>query len=428
MSHDPEQEVGALVEHLFRHEAGKIIAVLTRIFGTEHLTLAEDVVQEALSRALQTWPYRGVPENPGAWLMRASRNLALDVVRRDTVFRNKEPAIALMMGESGSPEASVVLDEDGIKDDRLRMMFVCSHPLIAPDDQAALALRVLCGFNVEEIASAFLTTEAAVAKRLTRAKQRIKLDRVPFELPPADELGSRLDGVLRMLYLLFNEGYKASSGGTLVREDITREAIRLTTLLVDYPAANQPRTHALLALMYLTSARFPARVSAQGELVRLQDQDRALWDGSLIAQGMYHLAHSAAGEAASAYHLQAGIAACHSLASDYESTDWKRILALYDEWIAVEPTPLVAMNRAVAVAQVLGPEAGLQALEAIQHSGGLEGYYLLHAVMGELQLQRKCHQQALSHFKDALRLAALKSEKAFLERKVEQCVQGADAG
>ena len=234
-------------------------------------------MQEALARALQTWPFYGVPQNPSAWIMRTSRNLALDVVRREKVFRDKEPEIIrLMDGESPAPD-SVVFPEQEIADDRLRLMFVCCHPAIPPEAQVALALKTLGGFSATEISRAFLTTEAAIAKRLTRAKQKIRDARIPFEIPAGEELARRLDGVLQSLYLLFNEGYKASSGDKLVREDICSEAIRLAThLLAEHPAGNQPRTHALLALMLLNAARVPARLDGEGNLLRLQEQDRAV--------------------------------------------------------------------------------------------------------------------------------------------------------
>src|SRR5712671_1243868 len=238
----PPGEVSRVVEHLFRHEAGKMVATLTGIFGIEHLTLAEDVVQEALVRALQTWPFYGVPNNPAAWIMRASRNLALDVVRREKVFREKEAEISLLI-EQGSPPADTAgLSEHEIADDGLRMMFVCCHPLIPAEAQVALALKTLCGFSVAEISRAFLTSEAAIAKRLTRAKQKIREARIPFEIPAGEELTRRLDGVLQSLYLLFNEGYKASSGKKLVREEICEEAIRLTGLLSEHSAGDQPTT------------------------------------------------------------------------------------------------------------------------------------------------------------------------------------------
>jgi RNA polymerase sigma factor (sigma-70 family) len=415
------QEVSQLVEHLFRHEAGKMVATLTRIFGIEHLTLAEDVVQEALARALQTWPYRGVPENPSAWIMRASRNLALDVIRREKVFRAKEAEITRLIERDGSaPEAAVSLEHE-IADDRLRMMFVCCHPVIPPEVQVALALKTLCGFSVPEISHAFLTTEAAIAKRLTRAKQKIQEVQVPFEIPTGDELTRRLDSVLQSLYLLFNEGYKASSGEKLVREDLCKEAIRLTELLAQHPAGNQPKTHALLALMLLSTARLPAREDVAGNLLRLEEQDRTRWDQAMIARGMSHLRESATGDAVSEYHLQAGIAACHATAMDYQSTDWARILSLYDRLMEFEDSPVVALNRAVAVANVYGPEAGLETVRAIRDREKLDSYYLFYAVIGELEMRLNNRAAAAQQFRKALELTGTTSERAFLSRRLESC-------
>lgn len=415
------QEVSQVVEHLFRHEAGRMVATLTGIFGIEHLTLAEDVVQEALARALQTWPFYGVPKNPAAWIMRASRNLALDVVRREKVFRDKEMEIArLMEGQNAVPDAAAFSDGE-IRDDRLRLMFVCCHPLIPAEAQIALALKTLGGFSPTEIAKAFLTTEAAIAKRLTRAKQKIREAQIPFEIPVGEELARRLDGVLQSLYLLFNEGYKASSGEKLVREEICEEAIRLTALLAEHPAGNQPRTHALLALMLLNAARTPSRVDDDGNLLRLQEQDRTRWDQPMIARGMFHFAQSATGEELSDYHLQAGIAACHCAAKNYGSTDWRQILELYDHSIELDDSPVVALNRVVALAEVHGPQAGIEAVGTIQNLQSLKSYYLLYAVLGEFESRLNRSRAAAEHFRKSLQLAEIKSEQAFLSKRLQAC-------
>ena len=400
-----------------------MVATLTRIFGIEHLNLAEDVVQEALARALQTWPFYGLPENPAAWIMRASRNLALDHVRREKSFRDKEPEIIATLEQwptSGITGNAPLLDNE-IQDDRLRMMFVCCHPLISQEDQVALALKTLCGFSPAEIASAFLTTEAAIAKRLTRAKQKIRDAKIPFEIPEGEELMRRLDSVLQSLYLLFNEGYKASSGASLIREDLCHEAVRLASLLVAHPAGNQPKTHALLALMLLNAARLASRVDDDGNLLRLQEQDRTRWDQSLIARGMFHLAQSADGNEISAYHLQAGIAACHCAAKDYASTDWRQILGLYDHLSELDDSPVVALNRAVAVAEVHGPEAGIVAAGALRNQRSLESYYLFHAVLGEFQWRLNHRQAAAARFRKSLQLTALHSERAFLLNRLRAC-------
>ena len=414
-------EISQAVEHLFRLEAGKMVATLTGIFGPEHLTLAEDVVQEALARALQTWPFYGMPQNPSAWIMRTARNLALDVVRRQKVFREKEADIVHSMDQpSDGPDDTLFADQE-IADDRLRLMFVCCHPEIPLPDQVALALKTLCGFGITEISRAFLSTDAAIAKRLTRAKQKIRDAEIAFEIPAGEELKRRLDGVLQALYLLFNEGYKASSGDSLVREELCQEAIRLTSLLAEHPAGNQPRTHALLALMLLNTARLSARVDDDGNLLRLQEQDRTRWSQPLIARGMFHLAQSSAGDALSVYHLQAGIAACHCAASDYESTDWPRILALYDHLLQFDDSPIVALNRAVALANVEGPAAGIAALQSFRHRSELSSYYLLYAVLGDLEARQGNSSAAAEHFQQALKLADLKSEQQFLAQRIRDC-------
>jgi RNA polymerase sigma factor (sigma-70 family) len=398
-----------------------MVATLTRIFGIEHLQLAEDVVQEALARALQTWPFYGVPKNPAAWIMRASRNLALDVVRRQKNFRDKELEIIRVMEREISAPDEAIFSEEEIADDRLRMMFVCCHPQIPAEAQTALALKTLCGFGVTEIASAFLTTDAAIAKRLTRAKQKIAGAKIPFEIPSGEELSQRLDGVLQSLYLLFNEGYKASAGDKLIREDICEEAIRLAELLARHPAGNQPKTHALLALMLLNAARTPARVDDEGNLLRLREQDREKWNQQMIARGMFHLSQSAVSGEISEYHLQAGIAACHCAAKDYISTDWQKILSLYDRMLTFDDSPVVALNRAVALAELRGPQAGIEAVNAIPNLKSLESYYLFHAVMGDFEWQLNHLPIAAAHFQRALQLAEIKSEKKFLETRLRKC-------
>jgi RNA polymerase sigma-70 factor (ECF subfamily) len=311
--------------------------------------------------------------------------------------------------------------ETEIQDDRLRLMFVCCHPLITQEDQVALALKTLCGFSPAEIAKAFLTTEAAIAKRLVRAKQKIRDAQIRFEIPEGEELSRRLDSVLRSLYLLFNEGYKASSGEKLVREDVCEEAIRLTRLLAEHPSGNQPRTHALLALMLLNTARIPARVDGKGNLLRLHEQDRTRWNHGMIARGMLHLAQSAAGDEITEYHLQAGIAGCHCAAKDYAATDWPQILGLYDLLVEFDDSPVVALNRAVAVAEVHGPQAGIEAVGAIQNLESLESYYLLHAVLGEFESRLNHPLAAAGHFRKAMELAGIKSEQAFLFKRIQAC-------
>jgi RNA polymerase sigma-70 factor (ECF subfamily) len=313
--------------------------------------------------------------------------------------------------------------EGGIADDRLRMMFVCCHPKVPDDAQAALALKTLCGFSPKEIAVAFLTSEAAMAKRLVRARQKIREARVPFEIPTGPELAARLDGVLQTLYLLFNEGYKASSGDKLIREDVCQEAIRLTELLAAHPAGKQPKTHALLALMLFSAARLATRVDGDGNLLRLEDQNRSSWDRKMIVRGMMHLSESAAGPEISRYHLQAGIAACHCAAKDYDSTDWTQILALYDRLMEFDDSPIVALNRAVALAKIEGPQAGIEAVAAIQNLKSLESYYLLYAVLGEFEARLHHFSDAAAHFRKSIQLAEIQSEQAFLSKRLLACTR-----
>jgi RNA polymerase sigma factor (sigma-70 family) len=422
----PPGEVTQVVEHCFRHESGKIISTLTRIFGIEHINRAEDLVQETLARALQTWPYYGIPHNPAAWITQVAKNLALDLIRREKIFHNKEIEIARSMDQDSTNAIAenAVIGEKEITDDRLRMMFVCCHPVLAREAHVALALKTLCGFSAGEIARAFLTSEAAIAKRLTRAKQKIRDARVPFEIPAEEELAQRLDGVLQTLYLLFNEGYKASTGDQLIREALCYEAIRLGGLLAEHPAGNRPGTHALLALMLLNGARLKARQDREGNILRLQEQTRSSWDQAMIARGLFHLMQSMAGDEINEYHLQAGIAACHCAAKDYDSTDWPQILSLYDRLVEMNDSPVILLNRAVALANVHGPKAGIEAVQAIQDRQELDSYYLLYAVLGEFAADLNNKEAARNYFRKSLELTTIKSEQIFMAKKLEQLKAG----
>ena len=421
----PTADIPQLAEHLFRHEAGKLVSVLTGIFGVERLQLAEDVVQEALIRALKTWPYYGVPKNPAAWLTQTAKNLALDVLRREKNFLEKQPQVVAQFENwsSLSENAEPLAADNELTDDRLRLMFACCHPSLPEESQTALALKTLCAFSPEEIAKAFLTSDAAINKRLTRARQRIRELRVPFAIPANEEMPVRLQSVLQTLYLLFNEGYKASSGEKLIREELCHEAIRLVTSLAAHPAGDLPRVHALAALMLLNAARLPARIDGDGNILRLEEQDRSKWHRGMIARGMFHLARSAGGAEISEYHLQAGIAAVHCGAADFESTNWRQILALYDRLMEIDDSPVVALNRAVAVAQVHGPRAGLEAIEAIRNQQALESYYLLYAVLAQFEWQLSEFDAAAKHLRRALELTELESERALLSRRFEMCTQ-----
>jgi RNA polymerase sigma factor (sigma-70 family) len=422
----PSGEVTQVVEHCFRHESGKIISTLTRIFGVEHINRAEDVVQETLAKALQTWPYYGIPQNPAAWITQVAKNLALDLIRREKIFHNKAIEIACLIDQDSANATAEngLIGEKEITDDRLRMMFVCCHPVLPQEAHVALALKTLCGFSPGEIARAFLTSEAAIAKRLTRAKQKIRDARVPFEIPAAKELEQRLDGVLQTLYLLFNEGYKASTGDQLIREALCHEAIRLGGLLAEHTAGNRPRTHALLALMLLNGARLKTRLDEDGKILRLKEQTRSAWDQAMIARGMFHLMQSMAGDEVSEYHLQAGIAACHCAAKDYDSTDWPQILSLYDRLVELNDSPVIALNRAIALANVQGARAGIEAIRAIQNRQEWNSYYLLYAVLGEFEADLNNTEAAGNYFRRSLELTTVKSEQVFMLKKLKQLEAG----
>ncbi|MFM2242467.1 MAG: hypothetical protein RLZ97_1322 [Verrucomicrobiota bacterium] len=401
-----------VADDLFRREGARAVATLAAHLGTHRLQLAEDVVQEAMVRALQTWPYHGIPENPGAWLNRTARNLALDALRREQNWLRKEERISIEQEQwltQGGPA-----DEPAITDDTLRMLFVCFHPQLSIEAQLALALRTVCGLSPAEIGAAFLTTEAAIAKRLVRARQLIRDLRLPFAVPDAGELPQRLEGVLAALYLLFNEGYKASSGEHLIRSELCHEAIRLARLLPTHPATSRPECQALLALICLNAARLPARMNEAGEIVRLQHQERSHWDAGLIEEGILALGAATTGDVVTPYHLEAGIAACHCLAPDEDATDWSRILDLYDALLLVKPHPIVAMNRCVAVERRHGAAAALQNLENIPDRKSLEKQHLFHAIRASLLANLGRETEARAAYRQAADLAPCATERDFL--------------
>jgi RNA polymerase sigma factor (sigma-70 family) len=411
-------EPNQLVDNFFRLEAGRMVSTLTRIFGLDNIDVAEDVVQDAMLKALQQWTYGSVPSNPSGWIMQVAKNRALDILRRQTLIDHKQPEIEAATQSSYTAE---LFAPEEVKDDQLRMIFACCHPILGRESQIALTLKTLCGFGVKEIARSFLGKEETIAKRLTRARQTLKDARVPFEIPVGKELSQRLDSVLRVLYLLFNEGYNASQGLELIRWDFSSEALRLSEILLAHPACNTPKSNALHALMLLQASRFPARLSDQGNILLLQDQDRSRWNRSMIEWGLYYLDNSAEGNEISDFHLEAGIAACHCLAQSYESTDWARILSLYDMLVEKNPSPIVALNRAIAVSKVRGAQAGLNSVKEIENRKSLDAYYLLHAVHAEFQNELGNFQEAAVHLRKALNLTTIESERAFLGSKLKKC-------
>ena len=395
-----------------------MVAALTRVFGTHNLALAEDVVQDAFCRALEVWKVRGVPENPAAWLMAAAKHRALDVLRRERTARTLAPEVALRRaGESVIDEAFA---EHAIRDEQLRMMFSCCHPRLTEAVQVALVLNVLCGFGAGEIAGAFLTGRAAIEKRLTRGKKALASATQLFDLSDR-EFVARLSSVQRALYLLFSEGYHGASPHAAVRAELCHEALRLVKLLRAYPPAATPTTDALAALMCLHAARLPARVDAAGDLSPLLDQDRAAWDARLVGEGLALLEASATGTAVSAYHVEAAIAAAHASVPNAAATDWVTIVALYDRLMAIAPSPVVALNRAIALGERDGPACGLAALREIDGRERLARYPFYAAALGELELRCGDRDAARAHFREALGTARNAVERRFLERRLAAC-------
>jgi RNA polymerase sigma factor (sigma-70 family) len=407
-------------DHLFRREAGRMVATLTRIFGVHNLALAEDVVQDAFCRALEVWKFRGVPENPSAWLMATAKNRALDVLRRERTARTFAPELGRLLESEWTlaPVVEEMFGANAIKDDQLRMMFSCCHPRLPEEAQVALVLHILCGFSVSEIASAFVSSHAAIEKRISRAKRVLAGSKRLFDVTGADDFSGRLPAVQRALYLLFNEGYHGASPESAVRADLCQEAMRLTGLLLDYPLAAMPATFALSALMCLHAARSPARVDAWGNLTSLFDQDRTRWDSRLVAEGQRLLDLSATGKELTEYHLEAAIASVHVTAHRTEETDWGRIVALYDTLMAIRPSPVVALNRAIAIAQHEGPQRGLEEIRSIARSDRLATYPFYFAALGDLELRSGRREAANGHFRAALAVARNPMERRFLERRV----------
>ncbi len=412
-----------LVDHLFRRHSAKIVATLTRVFGSRHLDLAEDVVQDALLKALQQWPFKGVPADPAAWLTLVAKNRALDVLRRDASLANKAEQLELAMPRLAFPATQSDVDMD----DQLALILMCCHPALPVEYQIALTLKTACGFSTAEIARAFLTPQTTIAQRLVRAKRQIRDHDIVIDPPSADDLPARVDSVLRVIYLLFNEGYAATSGDDLVRADLCEEAMRLGALVIDQSRLELPAAHALLALMMLQAARLPARTLADGTLAVLAEQNRALWDQKLIGLAMRHFGASAAGETITTYHLQAEIAAVHATAASDEATDWEKLVELYDDLYKLEPTPIVLLNRAIAISRCRGPHAGLTALEAIDAHQSLRNYHLLPAVAAELWKQAGDTQRAAQAYERALACPCSAPERAFLEHQLQRLRRQGDA-
>jgi RNA polymerase sigma-70 factor (ECF subfamily) len=409
-------------EHVLRHESARLLAALTRIFGVENLALAEDVVQDTLAKAIEAWTFSGVPEHYSALLMTAAKHRAIDLLRRERTARRFAPELGRWIESEWTLRP--VMEEHflppALKDDELRMMFSCCHPKLDEEVQLSLILKLLCGFGVREIASAFLITVAAVEKRISRGKKVLADSSKLFELTAAD-FAPRLSTVHRALYLLFNEGYHGACADRVIRTDLCQEAIRLVRLLVDHAPAATPATYALAALMHLDAARLPGRLDATGNLVALFEQDRSRWDAALISEGLKLLEQSATGAEVTEYHLESGIAAAHAAAGRAQETRWAEIVALYDALMKVRPSPVVALNRAVAVAQHAGPSQGLEAIRSIEEPTRLASYPFYWAAIAELELRAGNPDAARDHFATARGLARNEEERRFLEQRIAAC-------
>jgi RNA polymerase sigma-70 factor, ECF subfamily len=409
-------DVKAAVDAAFRDEWGKVVATLIRTTGD--WDLAEECAQDAFALALQRWPRDGIPGRPGAWLTTAARNRAIDVLRRKAVGAAKLREVAAMSPVPEPPTADDG-DESGVPDDRLRLMFTCCHPALSLEARVALTLRTLAGLTTAEIARAFLASEPTMAKRLVRAKQKIQNAGIPYRVPPAHLLPERTPGVLGVLYLLFNEGYSATAGADLVRQNLSAEAIRLARVLATL-MPDEAEAAGLLAVMLLHDARRPARLDAHGDLVTLEDQDRGKWDAAEIAEGVTVLDGALRRGQPGPYQVQAAIAACHATAATPQETDWAQIAALYEQLAWFLPTPVVELNHAVAVGMAQGPAAGLPLVAALEESGKLAGYHLLPATRADLLRRLGRLAEAAVAYREALELASTDAERRFLSRRLAE--------
>jgi predicted RNA polymerase sigma factor len=410
-----------LVEHLFRRHAATMTAVLLRIFGSAHIDLVEDVVQDALVRALEVWPLSGVPSNPRAWLIQVAKHRALDAVRRQATFaRGVESSLVAWDAENAGGGDDEAFRPLGCADDVVAMLFMCCHPDIALESRLALALKAVAGLGTAEIARALLAQEAAVAQRLVRAKRLIRERGIAADMPLGSELPRRLEAVLAVLYLWFNEGYLPLQGEALTRVDLCHEALRVAGLVAAHPRTATPASHALAALMSFHAARLPTRTGLEGGLLLLRDQDRSQWNGQLLNLGFAHLERCATGAQATRYQIEAGIAACHASAPNYELTDWSTIVALYDRLRDVADSPMVQLNRAVALSRVEGAAKGIELIQPLAGDPRLSRQRTVWAVLGELAFEAGRIADARRWWVHALEVECTDPERRFLEYRMAQ--------
>jgi len=409
----------ALPDHYFRREFGRLVSVLSRRFGVHRVQLCEDAVQTALLRAMQSWPQRGPPEDKSAWLYRVALNEVLGTLRRQSRTEASNASTEELAADS-STEDEVYLEQE-VSDDQLRMLFVCANPEIPRESQIVFALKILCGFSTEEIALRLFHSHEAIYKRLQRARAALREHIEDLEPPGLQQLANRLPAVLEILYLLFTEGYSSAQPQQVIRRELCEEAIRLGRLLDEHPMGAVPETAALVALMYLNAARFDSRVDGAGGLLVLEEQDRSLWDRELIRIGVSYLRRSARGERFTRYHAEAAIAAEHCLAPTYRETRWQEIARLYQALDALAPSPIHTLNRAIAIAEWHGPDAGLALLEPLNPPSWLLGYYLWDATLGELYRRRGDRERAVVHLTRALAAAPTHAERGLLQRRLQAC-------
>jgi RNA polymerase sigma factor (sigma-70 family) len=417
---NPSDNISQLVDHLFRHESGKIVSILSRLLGLQNLETAQDIVQDTLLQAMNTWAYKGVPDNPSAWLCRVAKNKAIDFIRKQKTFRNISPQYSYLLQSEWTfnPTVNNLFLEDEIEDSQLRMIFACCHPSIPEDSQIAFTLKTLCGLSVNEIAIAFLANEETISKKIYRAKEKVRTENIELDVPAGDALQPRLDTVLKSLYLLFNEGYNSSHPDQLIREDLCQEAMRLCHLLTEHPLTAYPRTKALLALMCFQSSRLPARLDDKGNIILLKYQDRSKWLYPLIRKGFYYLEGASEPFEVSTYHLEAAIASLHAASASFDATDWKSIYHLYEMLYQLQPNPIVAMNKAIASAYAISRQKALDELQVIQ---GLEKHHLYFASIGEIHYDLDEKAKAKEFFEKALQLTTSTIEQQLLLDKISRC-------
>ena len=412
-----KQDANQLVDHLFRTEAGKMTAVLTRLFGFRQYETAEDIVHETIYQALKTWNFKGVPENPTAWLYRVAKNRAVDYLRRENRLAEITSELKpLLRSEYTMPTVvEHYFKENEIADSQLRMMFAACHPSIPEEAQIALVLKTLCGFSIEEIARGFVTNKDTIEKRLYRAKEKIREGNIELQMPEGKDLQARLTTVLQCIYLLFNEGYNSSATDSIIRKDLCYEAIRLCILLTENPESCLPDTLALLALMCFNASRFDARIDSQGMIVLLQDQDRSKWERELIQKGQDYLNLSSQGNTLSTYHIEAAISSMHCTAASFERTNWESILAMYDLLAQRNPSPVVLLNRAIAVSFARSKQ---EAIDEIKKLTALQSHYLYNAALGDLYIEMGNAPLAKSFYETALKQTHNPQEQELLQRKL----------